>query len=269
MKSKIADAISLETQPVAQLWEDERPDDATVFKPGKWGCIMWLMAAAAKGRTAACDRETFGCFGGGVGVGFGEQYLNFPGGEECFTRFLSSGNASSEKGRAVAEAVKPYMTEETHEEFLEGERYLKDPERARAFIDQLPITDIPARWVVFKPLSAILEGAEPQVVTFFARPHQLAALIVLANYDAPTVENVISPFAAGCQAAGIIAYREAAANSPRAVMGLIDISARLQVKKSLGDDIFSISLPWKLFMRMESNVEESFLMRPTWRALIS
>jgi hypothetical protein len=41
---------------------------------------MNMLASAAKGRTAVFDRETFGCTGGGVGLGFGNQYLNFPGG---------------------------------------------------------------------------------------------------------------------------------------------------------------------------------------------
>jgi hypothetical protein len=43
------------------------------FKENKWGCVMWLAAHAAKRETALADIKTFSCFGGGVGLGFGDQ----------------------------------------------------------------------------------------------------------------------------------------------------------------------------------------------------
>jgi hypothetical protein len=51
------------------------------------------------------------------------------------------------------------------------------------------------------------------------------------------------------------------------VIGLVDRSARLQLKKRLGDDLLSFAAPYALFRRMEENVEGSFLERPTWHAL--
>ena len=268
MQSTIANAISLATQPVALLWSEDVPEGAARFQQGKWGCVMWLAAGAAKGRAAACDRETFGCFGGGVGFGFGDQYKNFPGGEECFFRFLSSGNAAWEKGRAVAEQIKPHMRAEAHGEFVQGERYLKTPERVRQFVAELPVTEIPTRYVVLKPLSEVDPETEtPQSVTFFVTPHQLSALTVLANFDAPSNETVIVPFAAGCQSIGIYPYREALRDHPRAVMGMVDLSARLNLRKALGDNIFSFSMPYRFFERMEQNVKGNFLERPTWLAL--
>ncbi|MCL4195036.1 MAG: DUF169 domain-containing protein, partial [Thermoguttaceae bacterium] len=95
MESKIRKAIRMELEPVALIWADERPEKAMEFVPGKWGCVMFLLAAAAKGKTAVAARETFGCWGGGVGLGFGNQYQLYLGGEECFCRFLSSGNAGT------------------------------------------------------------------------------------------------------------------------------------------------------------------------------
>lgn len=89
MQSQIAQAFRLRHQPVAMSWSDHKPENAIQFKEGKWGCILWLAAHAARGKSAACDRRTFGCFGGGVGMGFGNQYLNFPGGQACFCRFLT------------------------------------------------------------------------------------------------------------------------------------------------------------------------------------
>ena len=85
MDCKIASAISLTNHPVALVWADAAPEGAVSFTPGRWGCVMSLFAAtAAKGRVGAFDRQTYGCWGGGAGLGFGRCYEKFPGGEECF-----------------------------------------------------------------------------------------------------------------------------------------------------------------------------------------
>ncbi len=266
--SRIAEAIRLKYPPVALIWTDQRPEKALQFKKGKWGCIMWLVASAAKGKTAVCDRETFGCFGGGVGVGFGAQYKNFPGGEGCFFHFLSSGNARWAKGRRVAEQVKPFMREEAYDDFIEGERYLKTPEQVEAFVKGLPITDIPATFVVFKPLNKVdLKQETPRSAIFFADPDQLSALVILANYGRGDNENAIIPYAAGCQTIGIYPYREAHAGKPRAVVGLTDLSARVPIRRQLEDNLMTFTVPFAMFQEMEENVEGSFLQRPTWLEL--
>jgi len=66
MQSKIAKALNLPTEPVGVIWTDEEPEDAQKFQEGKWGCVMWLLAGAAKGRVASFSRETFGCWDSGV-----------------------------------------------------------------------------------------------------------------------------------------------------------------------------------------------------------
>ena len=269
MKSMILDALKLKFPPVALLWSDNKPEGAMAFKEGKWGCIMWLVAGAARGKTAVASRKTFGCFGGGVGMGFGNQYKNFPGGEDCFCHFLSSGNERWEKGRQVAQQIEPYMRKEALDDFIKGERYFKTAEKVQAFIQCLPITDIPATYVVFKPLAGINRETEsPQVIIFFADPDQLSALVVLANYGRGDNENVFTPYAAGCQTVGIYPLREAKKEKPRAVIGLTDLSARVHIRKQLGDNLMTFAVPLSLFEEMESNVEGSFLQRPTWQTLL-
>ena len=269
MESKIADAISLKYQPVALIWSDEKPAKAVQFQEGKWGCIMWLAASAAKGKAAACDRKTFGCFGGGVGMGFGDQYVNFPGGKECFCHFLSAGNDQWEQGQLAAEKVKPFLRNEAYDNFVSGERYLKTPERVHQFIKNLPITDIPAEYVIFKPLAGVdLEEETPRVIVFFTDPDQLSAMVVLANYDRPDNHNVVIPYAAGCQTIGIYPYQEAQAERPRAVVGLTDLSARVYIRKQLADSLMTFTVPLAMFKEMESNVAGSFLERPTWQGLL-
>jgi uncharacterized protein (DUF169 family) len=269
MESKIAEAISLKYQPVALIWSDEKPAKAVQFQEGKWGCIMWLAASAAKGKAAACDRKTFGCFGGGVGMGFGDQYVNFPGGKECFCHFLSAGNEQWEQGQQAAEKVKPFLRKEAYDNFVSGERYIKTPQRVHQFIENLPIIDIPTEYVIFKPLADVDPDQEtPRVIVFFTDPDQLSAMVVLANYDRPDNHNVIIPYAAGCQTIGIYPYREAQTKRPRAVVGLTDLSARVYIRKQLEDSLMTFTVPLAMFKEMESNVAGSFLERPTWQGLL-
>jgi len=271
MECAIAIAIQLKYQPVALLWSDEKPAEAMQFAEGKWGCVMWLVAQAAKGKSAVADKKTFGCFGGGVGLGFGNQYKNFPGGEEGFCHFLSRGNVEREGGMEIAEKIKPFMTKESYDNFLRGERYIKTPELVKKFVDALPLMEIPSTYVVFQPLSAIDPAKEkPQSVIFFVNPDQLSALTVLANYGRGDNENVIIPYAAGCQTIGIYPYREGKSKKPRAVVGLTDLSARVYVRKQLGDPhLMTFTVPFALFEEMEQNVPGSFLERHSWQSLLS
>ena len=154
------------------------------------------------------------------------------------------------------------------DDFLHGERYIKDPETTRRFVESLPMRDIPAGFVVVKPLEQTdPEREDVKSVTFFVDPDRLSALVILANYARPDAENVIVPWAAGCQVMGIHAYRELERECPRGLIGLTDISARKNVRPMLGEHVLSFTAPWPLFQEMESNVKGSFLEGETWRVL--
>ena len=270
MQSKIAESIGFKYGPVAMILTDVKPEGARQFKEGKWGCVMFLLAATARGETAAFDRKTFGCWGGGVGLGFGNQYKNFPGGEECFCYFLSVGNEQWEQGRQAAEKIKPFMRSEAYDDLLHGEKYVQSPDLVKKFIECLPIVDIPFEYVVFKPLEAVDSGKEkPDVIVFLGDMDQISALTILANYHREDNENVIFPYAAGCQTIGIYPLQEAKSEKPRAVLGLSDISARVAIKRLLKDDVMSFAVPCRLFQEMEANVAGSFLERNTWKNLLA
>ncbi len=268
MESNMASALNLKFNPVAIIWSDKKPQDALQFKQGRWGCVMSLFARAAKGQTAVFDRKTFGCWGGGVGLGFGNQYVNVPGGIEEFYRFLSTGNNISGMRKMAAEKICNFIGNGLLNEALHGERYIKSPELVKKFVESLPITDVPAQYVIFKPLKDIdLNREEPVIIVFLANPDQLSALVILANYGRGSFENVIIPYAAGCQTIGILSYREAESENPRATIGLTDITARRNIRRQLGRDMFTFAVPLKMFNEMEANVEGSFLQRETWNTL--
>ncbi len=117
-----------------------------------------MLARAAKGEIAVFDRKTYGCQGGGTGLGFGNLYENWSlGGLEGFCHFLSTGYENWEKGRALLEGVSEALGRERYEKILHGERYIKSPELVKKFVEQLPVKDIPAKYVIFKPLSKVSE----------------------------------------------------------------------------------------------------------------
>ena len=236
MDSEIARRLKLRYQPVAIMFSDEKPEGAVQFQEGKWGCVAALLTAAAKGRQAVFDRRSYGCLGGGVGLGFGNLYPHFPGG---FEYFLSCGRG---------------------EGYPPGEAYKKTPELVTTFLEQLPITDIPSEYVVFKPLAAVADGEEPQVVVFYATADQLSGLVVLANYGRPGLDNVMIPFAAGCQSVFLLPWREAQQPRPRAVVGMTDITARPVIDA----DLVSFAVPFAMFREMEDNVPGSFLDKHDW-----
>ncbi len=269
MNSRIAEAIGLKTHPVALSWSDEEPAGAIRFRPGRWGCVMSVFAAvAAKGKTGAFDRQSYGCWGGGVGLGFGNCYETFPGGVTGFCGFLAHGNEHSEQGRAIGRQIAGWGDSHLADDFLKGERYLQSTETTERFLQAMPMRDIPAHYVLLAPLDQIEASREDvKSVTFFVDPDQLSALVILANYADPQLDNVIIPWGAGCQVIGVFGYRELEREHPRALVGLTDISARARVRTVLGRDVLSFTMPWPMFQQLEKRVDNSFLQRPTWRDL--
>ena len=248
MKSHISDAIQLDSQPVAVIFTDEQPTGALMFAEGKWGCVVAMFAAAARGGTVAFDSSTHGCKISGLSHCLRDGEIEPLGGLDYF---LSHG-----KGQGY-----PY-----DERFPEGEGYKRTPELARMFIDALPTTGIPGRYVVLRPLSEIDPGAEPPVlVCMFGDADQISALTLLANYGREANDSVVMPMGAGCHTVALLPYQESLRETPRAVVGCTDITARPHIKAGY----LSFTVPWGMFLEMEGNVGGSFLERHAWQRLLS
>jgi hypothetical protein len=105
-------------------------------------------------------------------------------------------------------------------------------------------------------------------MSFRVNPDQLGRLVFLANYARDDADNVTIPMGAGCHQIGILPYQEVESEHPKAIVGLTDQSARKITNKALGRDILSFTAPYKMFVEMENEVDNSFLRRETWTALM-
>jgi len=237
MRSKIADAIKLKNASVAILLTDRKPEKALQFREGEQerglerreNCIIPMFAAATKGRTAVLEKGTVRCPGGKVGLCFGTYQLGY------IEYFLSTGKEGE----------------------FEGEYRKKTPELVREFIRHIPDISVPTRYVVMKPLGEVTyeEIDEVAIVVFMVNPDQLSALATLANFDRPTNDNVTTLFGSGCGSIVHQVLEQARSQRPKAVIGLTDLTARKYIDK----DVLSFSVPFKRFLEMEANVDESFL----------
>lgn len=242
MNSEIALRLKLKYSPVAILSTNEKPQNALEFKEGRWACVASMLTAAAKGHRAVFSRTTFGCEGGGIGLGLSDEY------SEGVEYFLSTGK----EGVSSVAGIK------------EPEAFKKTPELAKNWMDAIPSINVSEQYVVFSPLSEVdTDKEEPKVVVFYANADQLTALIVLANYGRTGYDNVIAPFAAGCQTTCLFPWSEAAREHPRAVIGMTDTSVRLHIDA----DLLSFSVPYAMYKEMEDNVPGSFLDKHEWQKI--
>ena len=246
MQSLIAEALSVKHAPIAIVLSNEAPADGRRFRPGRFGCVAAMLLASTRGRTVFFDRETFGCPGGGVGLGFGDCYarMGFP-----IDRLLSTG------GTARLSSGQPY-------DMGEGERFHRSPEVTRRWLAEFPFREIATTYLVAKPLSQATDADGVALVHWHVTPDQLSALVTLAGFERGTVDTAIAPWGAACQSIAF-GLAEAERPRPRGVIGLFDISRRHQVDR----DILSFTVPYALHAEMESAVPASFLMTEPWLRL--
>jgi len=194
-------------------------------------CLLAELARARGGEPLRFGADSFGCPGGRRYAGFDERL------RPDFEYFLSCGIP----GR------------------MEGERYKKSPEIVRDLLARAQGFRAPARFLVVKRWDTLEAGDEPEVAAFFARPDALAGLFTLAGF--PSADDlVVAPFGAGCSTIIQRPFLERDRESPRAVLGMFDVSARPHVPA----ETLCFSVPISLLRRMTDDMDESFLITDSW-----
>ena len=187
-----------------------------------------------------CERARTPVFTAGhIGCGGGKTYLGFghhlrPG----FEHFLSYGIPDK----------------------LEGERYKDSPETVKALVAATPSYTAPATYLVAKRIDKLLEGDTPQVAAFFATPDTLSGLFTLAGFEEADVHATLAPFSAGCGSLVKFPFLELAGSRQWPVLGMFDVSARPYVPANT----LSFAVPWPRLERMVGNMDQSFLITPSW-----
>lgn len=232
MKSKIAEYIKMSIEPVAVMKTNECPEGALQFQEGKWGCVVALLNAASKGKTAACSDKTTFCKGGRAGTGIEPLELGF------IEYFLSVG------GRGPKE----------------GEFYKESPELAAKYVEAMPRVT-PKEYLVLKPLSAVEENENIETIVFLVNADQLSGLVTMANYDQPELDSVKIKFGAGCAQSLLYSMADADEGRDVCTIGLTDPSAR----KCIDKDVLSFSIPYKRYLEMERKADGSFFTKETWQ----
>jgi len=205
---------------------------AEVPRPKGHHCLICELGQVRNGTPLQFDVDAVRCGGG-------KHYLGFaPGLRPGFEYFLSCGIPGE----------------------MEGERYKRAPELVKELLRHMPRFEAPAPTIVFKRWDQLEAEDEPAVVVFFAPPDVLSGLFTLAGFDEARPEAVIAHFGSGCGSIVYYPYQELRTETPRAVLGMFDVSARPCVPA----DTLSFAIPWPKFVRMADQMDESFLITPSW-----
>jgi len=231
--SHFKEILGLNESPLGIYYTNDLPQGITP-REGIQGCMIGLLQnARKKGKTVYFDKTHFGCPGGAYYMGFSESPM------PKIEYFLSCGIPGE----------------------MEGERYIKTPERAREYFAKMIPRRAPATYCVFKPIEQFQNDMRPEVVVFFATPDVLSGLFTLVNYALERTDAVFAPFGSGCGVMLTYPLKEAVREQPRAVLGMFDVSARPMVEK----DILTLSMPYSLFLKLLENISGSFLETESWK----
>lgn len=230
---KLKEDLGLRYFPIGVLYSDSMPENAKKFIKKGNGCVIPLIFSSAKGNTAAMDINTTGFPCSAFYLGYQEWI--FPG-IECF---LSDGVGSP----------------------MGGERFIRTPNQAKAYVKYFVPKEICNKVTVFKPLEQFNDDENPEIAIFFVTPDELSGLVYLLHFNSPEVEDtIVTRFNSGCSSIVTLPMRYKAEGKMKAVMGMHDISARLRLPK----DILTLAMPIDLLREISSHIDDSFVKTENW-----
>jgi uncharacterized protein (DUF169 family) len=268
MKSVIVQYLKPEFEPVAVVFSDSIPDNTLQFEKGKFGCVLNLFAEASRrGRIAGGSRETISCPGGRAALGLDHEGLTSDI-DFCATIF-SKGLASAPDQAAYRKRMEA-ARESWQPLYQYGERRHSSFELAMKWLqNDMPRYQVPARYVLFKPLGETEPEDDVRVVIFPVNPVELAGLSTLLGSVVEGRDPIMVPPGADCFRIAGYPYPRSDAGPPRAVLGMLDIDGREVMRKRFSDGILTLAIPIHLFELMEQEAEDSVLRIPGWQALRS
>ena len=235
---RLSEILKMENHPVAIYRADEIPEGA--FIPGTHcGIPPLLVRCSNLGHLCATDNDHSVCHGSKSGFGFG--------------------GISNRQRSAWSASVVPVEVQETMKHKSSGQSYFKTPEIAMLQMDPIKDYGDGSDVIVFQDLDeAESEGRPIEVVVFLVDPGRLTVLMQLAAFSKETPGPAcIMPYGHACQQVYAIPRAEGESDDPHAVVGMTDMYARRFVKR----EEMSFAVPYKLYRRMVSDIDSSFLMK--------
>ncbi|MCP4346225.1 MAG: DUF169 domain-containing protein [Desulfobacterales bacterium] len=220
---KLSETMSFKYPAIGWYFSPEEIENSFVFKKDKWVCMfMYLKMVINKGKR----------------IRFSEDYGNACGAAECFGFTELTGS----DGKFIAET----------------ERFKQNRKLAQSYYKESlkSINSPKEKYLYMEQIETIEKNREIEVINLFPDVTGLAKLTVLSNYDRESnMDNVLTPFASGCQSVFTVPYNEKFQEKPKSVIGLMDTL----VRQFVPDDMLSFSVPANRFVEMANNIEGSFL----------
>jgi hypothetical protein len=221
---KLTELVSFKYPATGWYFSPQEIEDSFVFKKDKWVCMFmyWKMVFNKGKRVRFSDDNNAACTGIAEYGGFKEL--------------------EDDEGHFIAEV----------------ERFKRSKALAKQYHnDSLQVIHPPKeKYLYFERIDSIADSEDIEVVNLYPDTTGLASLTVFSSYDRETNwDNVIAPFASGCQSVFSIPYNEGFSEKPKSVIGLMDHL----VRNFIPDDMLAFSVPAKRFFEMVNNIEGSFL----------
>ncbi len=221
---KLSETVSFKYPAIGWYFSSEKIENSFVFKKDKWVCMfMYLKMVMKKGKKIRFSGDNVGACTGPA------EYFGFSEPTDDGGQFIAE-TERFKKSKSLAQAY--------HEESLES---IHPPKKEYVYMEKVENID---------------KNREIEVINLFPDFTGLASLIFLSNYDREkNMENVLAPFASGCQSAFTLPYNEKFKKKSKSVIGLMDPL----VRHFIPEDMVSFSMPSNRFFEMANNIEGSFL----------
>lgn len=190
------------------------------------GCLFKCLKEAAGGTVVSLSSESIGCGGGKFYTGFTPMPPHVP-------EFVSL-----------------------------KERYKRDPESVRAFLDELRVPQAPATFLNLARADRTESFEGKEGILFLATPDILSGLLTWAYFDNNSPEAVSAPFGSGCCSVFTQAALENRRGGRRTFLGFFDPSVRPYVE----ENILSYTIPLARLRQMLATLHASCLFgTPAWQ----
>lgn len=262
MEFNIVNKIDGKFKPIVLLKSDELPEEAICPKPGKGGCAMaFVSQTIAKRKTTAFGRENITCGGVAAGFGWGDGFAD-EAALEFQATFLSQGEDSAKDREQYLKSLEN-RPPNVKEMFTKGERIYCDFDTAVDHIKSRPVYD-ENEYVIFKPIELLGEDEIPHSVVFTLNIIELSAVLQINGSFRSKTAHIMTPQASACQAIGSFTFEQKDSDDPVPVLSPIDFAARAHMKHFIPDDYMCLSMPWKLFLKLDELSKKSVFQTHLW-----